>query len=150
MNVTQLLVSGTVAEPRSDGTRLLWSDVASPPTEQFIAPLGNPAAATMLSTNARARALEGGLLCWVEAANMFVNDGSVTTQLTTDFVVPMDEYTLEDGRIIFWETFQMHVWSAAGGERVWLDATPVAAIQADGVAYFLTGEGGPLYRVTLP
>jgi len=81
---------------------------------------------------------------------MFVNDGSVTTELTTQFVQPMDEYTIEDGRIIFPENDQMHVWSAAGGEQLWLDALPASAIQADGVAYFLTGNSGALYRVSLP
>lgn len=150
-NVTQLLVSGTVAAPSSDGTRLIWSDLASPPTELFIAPLNNPAAATVLGTNVRARTLEGGLACWVDAAStLFVNDGSVTTQLTTQFVQPMTEYTVEDGRIIFPENDRMHVWSATGGKQMWLDALPTSVIQADGVAYFLTDYRGALYRVSLP
>jgi hypothetical protein len=33
---------------------------------------------------------------------------------------------------------------------VWLDTVAPEAIQADGFAYFLTGSGSTLYRVTLP
>jgi hypothetical protein len=100
-----------------------------------------------LGTDVRARTLEGGLGLLTDAASTtLVNDGSVSTELTTQFVQPMDQSTLEDGRIIFLENDQVHVWSAVGGEHAWLVAIPAAAIQTNGVAYFVTE--GP--RHTLP
>ncbi len=147
---TQLIASGPLILPRSDGTRIAWFDMSSA-AALVVAPLNNPAAATVLAPDAMMGVLEDGLVCWLDRDDyeLHVNDGSVTTQLATPQWQLLSESTVNDGRVIFVEDNQMHVWNPANGERVWLD-TVAPAIQADGVAYFLTGSGHALYRVTLP
>nr|WP_298723776.1 hypothetical protein [uncultured Steroidobacter sp.] len=148
-NTTQLLVSGLAASPRTDGVRMSWRNGTESYSSLLVAPLSNPSASTSLGTGMTWSELDDGLLCWAEFNGVLhVNDGSSTTQLTGYEV--LNRNVLEGGRILFHNGDDMRVWSAAGGERVWLDAMAQDAIHSDGVAYFLTGTSGTLYRVTLP
>ncbi len=150
-NVTQLLVSGSVTRPTTDGMRLIWLDPAPPTTELFIAPLSNPAAAAMLSSDVRVASLEGGVVYWIDRDNTLqVNDGSVTTELIAQDNPYINWFTIRNGRVTFTDGTRMHTWSSANGTRLWLDTLPSALMQADGVAYFRTGSSGTLYRVALP
>lgn len=143
-NVTQRLVSG-IGSPRSDGTRLLWTSGV----ELRIAPLSNPTASTLLDTGVVRSTLDDGLACWLNTTfAVHCHDGTVLTQLRLQ-ATSNSEYTSKNGRVIFSKNDKMVAWSPSSGERQWLD-TPTTAIHASGVAYFMTGSSGTLYRVTLP
>lgn len=149
---TQLLVSGRGSSPQTDGTRMSWVDDTNFNNPSLlVAPVSNPTASTILGMGISYPVLENGLVYWQEGGSVVrVNDGSITTQLSGYPISPPIDARLQDGRILFRDDSGMRVWSAAGGERAWLDTVAREVIQADGVAYFLTGASGTLYRVTLP
>ncbi|GFE84556.1 hypothetical protein GCM10011487_65560 [Steroidobacter agaridevorans] len=148
---TQPLVSTSATNPRTDGTRMSWLSGSGYATSLLVAPIDNPTANTVLHTSVAAAHLEDGLLCWQDQdSKLYVNDGSTSTTTLLTGYEQWNAETLRDGHIMFREDNKMRVWTVAGGERVWLDTLARDAIQADGVAYFLTGSHGTLYRVSLP
>jgi hypothetical protein len=147
----ELLLAGPNFDVQSDGTRLMWQQFIDDSHRPLMtAPLNNPTASTVLSQSTFQSFLENGVICWLDRSYVLhVYDGSTSTQLAEN-VLEIGENTLKDGRLIYRDDAAMHVWTVAGGERVWLEAPARQVIQSDGVAYFLTGSSGPLYRVTLP
>lgn len=151
---TTLLVSGRNSDVQSDGTRLTWRQNVNPGLAEhqplMAAPLNNPTAAAVLSPHHFQSFVDDGLICWLDRDfALHVNDGSISTRLAGN-VTLLHEHTLEDGRVIYPDDGVMNVWTPANGEQVWLDTLATESLQADGVAYFLTGSSGTLYRVSLP
>jgi len=146
---TELLVSGLTYDIQSDGTRLMWQRLENS-ARLTAAPLNNPSASLELAPSYAQSFLDDGVVCWLDYANVLhVNDGTTTTRLA-EGITQIHAHTLKNGRVIYADEGEMHVWTRTGGERVWLNTLATEAIQADGVAYFLTGNSGTLYRVTLP
>lgn len=145
-NAIQLMVSGRVGFPQSDGNRLVWFDFAEAPNKLLAAPLSNPTASIVLDSNYGVGGIDDGVVVWFDRDHrLSANDGTVTTPLA----FPAAAYVLNDGQVIYSEDGRMQVWSPSRGERLWLDTTaPVR--HANGVAYFLTAGGNTLYSVTLP
>jgi hypothetical protein len=130
--------------PKTDASRIAWehTPLNQSSVELLVAPVGNPTASSVVSTQMTSFDLNDGVLAWVETAStaqvLRVDDGAGTTTVSTTPSTKL--YSTANGQVIFSESGKLYVWSRAQGKRLLLDTLPAQVIQRDGIAFFTTGQ----------
>jgi hypothetical protein len=149
---------GRHLRPKTDGSRIAWEKASlsqfihAPPFELLVAPVSNPTASSVMSTQMMSFELNDGVLAWVERASnalaLRVNDSEGTTTLSHTTSTAL--YSTGNGHVIFGEQGKLYAWSRAQGRRLLLEILPAQVIQRDGVVFLTTGQATvTVYRVAL-